>query len=200
MRLLKQALAVLGAFVVFAAIAALVAPKAARGVAAALVQVTNTSADPVPTVAAEAFNSFDANGYCQFYGTDFNGAFNTNFNDFCLLDPIYTVPAGKIAVIEHASGRCIVDAGGGIREARVKIGPSGGLDTLATQFSFLVPGSPQGFLNPTVTSQNIVSFAQATKTYVAAGGAIDFEVFSTNAQSVTFDSCELDISGHLVTQ
>lgn len=198
MKLLKQALAVLGAFVVFAAIAALVAPKAARGIAAAIVQVNNTAANPVPTVAAEAFNSFDSNGLCQFFGTDFNN--NVFHNDFCLLDPIYTVPAGRIAVIEHASGRCIVDVGGGIREARVKIGPSGGLDNLATQFSFLVPGSPEGFLNPTVTNQNIVSFAQATKTYVAAGNAIDFEVFSAAAQSVPFDSCELDISGYLVSQ
>jgi hypothetical protein len=194
MKLLKQAVAVLGAFVVFAAIAALVAPKAARGIAVALVQVTNTPANPVPTVAAEALNSFDSNGLCRFLNTD------AGFNDFCLVDPIYTVPAGQIAVIEHASGRCIIDAGGGIREARVKIGPSGGLDNLATQFSFLVPGSPQGFLNPTVTTQNIVSFAQATKTYVAAGNAIDFEVFSTGVQSILFDSCELDISGYLVNQ
>ena len=194
MNTIRKAVSALGGIFLAALLIAALAPKAARGIAAALVQVTNTGANPVPTVSAEAFNSFDSNGLCEFYGTD-NG-----YNDFCLLDPIYTVPAGKIAVIEHASGRCIVDVGTALREARVKIGPSGGLDTLATQFSFLVPGSPEGFLNPAVTNNNIVSFAQSTKTYVAAGGAIDFEIFSTGVQSTTFDSCELDISGHLVTQ
>jgi hypothetical protein len=198
MNIMRKALSALGGIFLAALLIAALAPKATRGIAAALVLVTNTSANPVPTVSAEAHNSFDANGLCQFYGTDFSNGMN--HNDFCLLDPIYTVPAGQIAVIEHASGRCIVDVGGGIREARVKIGPSGGLDNLATQFSFLVPGSPQGFLNPTVTNNNIVSFAQSTKTYVAAGGAIDFEVFSTSVQSTLFDSCELDISGYLVSQ
>jgi hypothetical protein len=194
MKTMRKAISALGGIFLAALLIAALAPKAARGVAAALVQVTNTGANPVPTVSAEALNSFDANGRCQFNGTD-NG-----FNDFCLLDPIYTVPSGQIAVIEHASGRCVVDIGGGIREARVKIGPSDGLDNLATQFSFLVPGSPEGFLNPTVTNNNIVTFAQATKTYVAAGNAVDFEVFSTGIQSTLFDQCELDISGYLVAQ
>lgn len=196
--LFRKSVTLLGSITLLALMLAALLPRAARGVAAALVQVTNTSASPVPTVSAEAFNSFDANGLCQFFGTDFsNDVFH---NDFCWVDPIYTVPAGKIAVIEHASGRCIVDAETGIREARVKNGPSGGLDNLPTHFSFLVPGSPEGFLNPSVTNNNIVSFAQATKTYVAAGSSIDFEVFSTDVQSTGFDSCELDISGYLVSQ
>jgi len=194
MNIIRKAVSALGGIFLAALSIAALAPRATHAVVAALVQVTNTSANPVPTVRVEPLNSFDSNGLCRFLNTD-NG-----YNDFCLLDPIYTVPAGQIGVIEHASGRCIVDAGGGIREARVKIGPSGGLDNLATQFSFLVPGSPQGFLNPAVTNQNIVSFAQATKTYVAAGNQIDFEVFSTGVQSILFDSCELDISGYLVSQ
>lgn len=91
MRLLKQALAVLGAFVVFLAIAALVAPKAARGVAAALVQVTNTSANPVPTVAtdnpaAQPFQSFST-GSQLLFGV--------------------SVPVGKRLVIENISAACV---------------------------------------------------------------------------------------------
>lgn len=49
MRLLKQALAVLGAFMVVAVIMALVAPKAVHAVVAAAVQVMNTSANPAAT-------------------------------------------------------------------------------------------------------------------------------------------------------
>ena len=75
----------------------------------------------------------------------------------------------------------------------MKIGPSGGLDNLPTQFSFLVPGPSSDFLGV----NSISSFAQPTKTYVAAGGAIDFEVFATSNQTNAgfgIDSCELDIS------
>ena len=156
------------------------------------VAVSNFPAFQSP-VAAEAFNSFDANGVCSFIGTD------VGHNDFCFVDPIYTVPTGKIAVVEHASGRCVLDPGIGLREARVKIGPSGGLDNLPTQFSFLVPGPSADFLGVNSTS----SFAQATKTYVAAGGAINFEVFATSNQvnaGFGIDSCELDISGYLVSR
>ena len=48
MKLLKQALGVLGALAAVAAVTALVMPKAVHAVAAALVEVTNTSANPVP--------------------------------------------------------------------------------------------------------------------------------------------------------
>lgn len=193
MKTIRKSITLLGSITLLALILAALAPRSARGIAAALVQVTNTGANPVPTVSAEAFNSFDSNGICQFLGTD------VGHNDFCLVDPIYTVPSGKIAVIEHASGRCILDRGIGLREVRVKNGPSGALDTLATQFSFLVPGVPMDFLG----ENSIVSFAQATKTYVAAGSPVDFEVFATGNQANTgfgFDSCEVDISGYLVSQ
>jgi hypothetical protein len=48
MRLLKQALGVLGALLAVVAVTALVMPKAVHAVAAALVEVTNTSTNPVP--------------------------------------------------------------------------------------------------------------------------------------------------------
>lgn len=192
MNTMRKALSALGGIFLAALLLAALAPRAAHAVVAALVQVSNTNANPVPTVRVDALNSFDANGFCQFVPSD-NG-----HNDFCLVDPIYTVPAGQIAVIEHASGRCIVDAGSAVREARLRIGPSGGLDATPTQFSFFVPGPPQNFLN----FGSIVSFAQATKTYVAAGGAIYLEAFASASQtSISFnDSCEVDISGYLVSQ
>ena|ERR1700730_5425391 len=49
MKLLKQAMGVLGTVVMIAMIAALVAPKTAHALVATLVQVVNTSASPVPT-------------------------------------------------------------------------------------------------------------------------------------------------------
>lgn len=190
MNIVRKTVTALGGIFLAALLIAALAPKATRGVVAALVQVVNTSANPVPTVDVQALNSFDANGFCEFIPSD------SGFNDFCFVDPIYTVPSGKIAVVEHASGRCILEAGTGLREARLRIGPNTGLNAIPTQFSFLVPGPAVNFLN----ENNIVNFGQSTKTYVAAGAGIDFEVFATNIQFTFFDSCAVDISGYLVSQ
>ncbi len=48
MRILKQAVGVLGTLAVIGVIAAVVMPKAAQGIVATLVQVVNTPANPVP--------------------------------------------------------------------------------------------------------------------------------------------------------
>jgi hypothetical protein len=186
----RKVVSALGGIFLAALLIAALAPKVTHAVVATLVQVNNTSANPVPTVVVDAVNSFDANGFCQFLPSD-NGV-----NDFCLVDPIYTVPAGQIAIVEHASGRCVVDAGTAVREARFRIGPGGALDATPTQYSFFVPGQPEKFLD----FGSIVSFAQATKTYVKAGSAIDLEVFASASQSSIYfnDSCEVDISGYLV--
>jgi hypothetical protein len=190
MKFAKRLLMVSGAVMLAGMVGVILTPKAAHAIVATLVQVANDNAHPVPTTATEALNSFDANGFCQFIPSD------VGHNDFCFVDPIYTVPSGKIAVVEHASGRCILEAGTGLREARLRIGPNTGLDARPTQFSFLVPGPSVQFL-----SQNsIVNFGQSTKTYVAAGAGIDFEMFATADQLTSFDSCEVDISGNLVSQ
>lgn len=60
MNLIRKALTTLGGVLLVALLIAALAPKAARGVAAALVQVTNTSANPVPTVSADANFPYEA--------------------------------------------------------------------------------------------------------------------------------------------
>jgi hypothetical protein len=102
MRLLKQALAILGTVVVMAGVVALVAPKAAQGIVATLVQVANTPANPVPTQAVD-------NPARQPVGLDVQdsiadgqpGAFAT-FGD---ANGPYTVPAGKRLVVESISAQ-----------------------------------------------------------------------------------------------
>ena len=54
MNTIRKALTTLGGIFLAALLIAALAPKATRGIAAALVQVTNTSANPVPTVSADA--------------------------------------------------------------------------------------------------------------------------------------------------
>ncbi|MGB0036718.1 MAG: hypothetical protein WBP79_14700 [Candidatus Acidiferrales bacterium] len=182
MNIIRKVVTTFGSIFLAALLIAALVPKATRGVVAALVQVVNTSANPVPTVSAEALNSFDANGSCGFFGTD------NNHNDFCLVDPIYTVPTGKIAVVEHASGRCILDNGVGLREARLTTG--------SNQSIFFVPGPPAFF----PVQNSISSFSESTKTYVSGGIDINMQMFSAAFQTDSFDSCVFDISGYLVNQ
>lgn len=60
MRLLKQAVAVLGTLVVAIVIAAVVMPKTAHAIVATAVNVVNTPGNPVPTVPAQITTSFTA--------------------------------------------------------------------------------------------------------------------------------------------
>jgi hypothetical protein len=60
MNILRKAVTTLGGIFLAALLITALAPKAARGVAAALVQVTNTSANPVPTVSADANFPYEA--------------------------------------------------------------------------------------------------------------------------------------------
>jgi hypothetical protein len=60
MNILRKAVTTLGGVFLAALLITALAPKAARGVAAALVQVTNTSANPVPTVSADTNFPYEA--------------------------------------------------------------------------------------------------------------------------------------------
>jgi hypothetical protein len=60
MNTIRKALTTLGGIFLAALLIAALAPKATRGIATALVQVTNTSANPVPTVSADANFPYDA--------------------------------------------------------------------------------------------------------------------------------------------
>ena len=78
MRFVKTALMSIGAIALFASLITMVAPKAVRGAAAALVQVTNTVAAPaitqsVPTLASQIVNLScelaEVSNACQVTGT-----------------------------------------------------------------------------------------------------------------------------------
>lgn len=98
----------IGSITVLALIIALAAPRAAHGIVATFVQVVNTSAQPVPILATDALSSFNVTGSCS-----------TSGSSFCQIFPLYTVPGGKIAVIESTSGRCLYNAGN-LYEARLE--------------------------------------------------------------------------------
>lgn len=192
MRLLKQAVAVLGTVVLVAMTVALLTPKTAHALVAAMVQVVNTPSQPVPTLAADPLTSFVASNTCPF------GDPPDRVRDGCDIVPLYTVPAGKTAVIESASGNCVTNSGTTIREFQLQLtGPNG-----AAQFSF--PSSPAVAGNGDSTGGvafAVTTTAQDFKSYASAGTPINFfgyasanqQLFS-NAQS---PGCTFSVSGHL---
>ncbi len=180
MRLLKQAVGVLGTLIVVIAIAAVVMPKAAHAIVATLVQVVNTSANPVPTLATDALSAFDVTNSCLFGG-----------GNFCGVEPLYTVPAGQIAVIESTSGQCFINAGN------------------ISQAYFLIQNAstPNGFINLERTKGNagngaVYTWTHALKSYAFGGSSgtpIRAEVL-TDAGETGGTGCGIEIAGHLVSQ
>ena len=176
MRLLKQALAVLGALTAFAAVAAVVTPKATHALTAALVEVENTTANPVLTISLNAHNSFVAQNHCNFNG------------EFCTVSPVYTVPAGQTAVLDSVTALCFISAGTAPVGLRVdSTGPDGQLDDLYIPAGPVVGGA---FL----TGQNITTYAAGGP----RGSAVVISAVTNNID--TSGDCRLGISGHLEPQ
>jgi len=175
MRLLKQAVGVLGTLVVLIVIAAVVMPKAAHGIVATMVQVVNTPSQPVPVADQDARNSFEI--------------------VLCVASPqplgcpdSFTVPATTATaqpverlVIEFVSFGC--DA-----EARINLRSETGI----------VEGQPAPgifFHTFLVTGSANSGFAAATpvRIYADPGSTI-------KAQQFVGTFCFVNVSGHLVTQ
>jgi len=93
MKLLKQAMAVLGTVVVIAIIAALVTPKTAHALVATFVQVVNTPTSAVPTMQAPAA--------AQLYQSICFGTFSGG--GFAASCSFPSVPAGKTLFVESFS-------------------------------------------------------------------------------------------------
>lgn len=191
MRLLKRALAVLGAFVVVAAIAAVVAPKAARGIAAALVQVTNTSANPVPnldvnTPAEQPFETI----ICTATGV-FAGVCASN-EPIAFVVPSTTTDGATVKrlVIENVSGSCATGAttqilGMGI-DTTIGENTVNGVSSVQT----LVPNLSPSPGKPAV-------FGQAARLYADPGAIVAMEPFVGGGTDLI---CGANINGYLVTK
>lgn len=180
MRLLKQALAVLGSVVVIAIIAALVTPKTAHAIIATAVQVVNTPSQPVPTLATDALTAFDVSGSCNF-----------GSGSVCDVLPIYTVPAGQIGVIESASGQCFINTGS----------ISGVNLTFVSGGSFTIVNLER--TKDAAGGGAVYTWTHSLKSYASGGGptgtTIDAKASSDSNQSGIFPSCEFEVAGHLVT-
>jgi hypothetical protein len=177
MRLLKQALAVLGTVVVIAVIALLVAPKTAHALVATLVQVANTSANPVPTQDTENPARSPFQKELDFLITDGTIAATASF----------AVPAGKALVIDFVSGAAFQPAGETMRNYEI-ITTVNGVDAVHS----FAPGqitADAGGGTDQFTSQPAVIYADQ-------GSIVSF--IAVRAQATGLTSGSVTVSGHLV--
>ena len=192
--MLKRTLWFVAALALAATLTGLLAPNAAHSLVSALVTVGNTPAQPVPTVATDAQTAFVVSNYCYF---NYNSSGSTGPSDNCQLNPFYSVPAGKTAVIESATGVCVLNAGTTMREFQVGYyGPGGGYAQLS------LPPSP-GIASPALSGFVVTSTAQNLKSYAsggASGTAINFVGWSSHFESLgTYAPyCWFTLSGYLV--
>jgi hypothetical protein len=181
MNFAKRIVIFAGCVVLAAIFVSVLAPKATHALVATLVQVANTSSNPVPTLEQEAQSAFVAQGTCQM-------SFQA-----CAVGTLYTVPAGKTAVLESVAFNCILIPSSGTSPSGVQteagsltFSPPGGGQNVTLQ---LPPGNP--FLLPNGVIQ---SAAQNVKSY-AAGGSSGGNIFlpslppGTRPQPATARSC-----------
>ncbi len=134
-------------------------------------------------------NVFVASTFCNF-----------GVVDVCKIEPIYTVPKGKIAVIESVSGSCVTNPPTGTREFQIQFtGPDGS----PVQLSF--PPSPAVLAAGTSTGTipiDVSVSALNLKSYAAGGTSgtpINFYGFASANQTGTFPHCVFAVSGQLVS-
>jgi hypothetical protein len=143
--------------------------------------VTFSSSQPVPTLGVEALTSFVADNSCAFL----------NSID-CHIAPIYTVPAGKIAVIESVGGFCSGTAPFAIIFLEIDFTGTDGQPKLL-RFS---PGAAV----PTGGGFNANAWGLNLKTYAAGGttgNPINFLAEETAGS--TNSDCNFTVSGYLVS-
>lgn len=193
---LRKAVSALGGILIAALLIAALAPKAARGVAAAFVQVTNTSANPVPIVDNTANFPFTAQT-CA--------AFNANCTlltcatfDGCPLFAGFTVPQTTTTgvsvtrlVIEQASAQCDI-TGNVLSAVRLTVAPpANNANPGSTGVSSLFP---------------VALVASQIGVIPASPVRIDADPNSTVSTQLIFQSsgtssaaCIVALSGHLET-
>jgi hypothetical protein len=176
MKLLKQAMAVLGTVVVIAALVAVVTPKAVHAVVATFVQVVNTPSQPVPIkdVQSQFGSPFFVEVDCIFPGTN------------RCIQPLLDAPsAGQVAKIEYVSVQCQLSAGDV-------------LDFVDIQTPYF---SSDNFLNISgavpVPGFGPAPFGQTVSIYALSGNPV--RVIIDTAQSDT-GRCFVSLNGFTVSQ
>ena len=185
MNFAKRTLMVVGVVTLAVLIVAVIAPNTAHGLVAALVQVTNTTANPVPITSVDLSNPIAIDQHCNL---DIKSG---------LCSPesgpgsshMYTVPAGKNLSLDSVGGMCEIFDSTGAKPT--------------FYYAELVLNTHPLFLNPQY--QDVVvddgkgeavttySFSQSLTAYLPATGVLDFS--AALSPGVYKDSSGRTVSG-----
>jgi hypothetical protein len=169
MQMVKRLLMGFGAILAAALMLAVAAPKSAHALVAALVQVTNTTANPVPTVAT------DNPGLQPLGNFQFNTAGPPTFT--------LTVPAGKTLVLEEFGVDCAF-LGDPLVQTSIILYVQN--STIGTVYTFV----------PTVLDGHII-VTQAVHIYADAGSYLQIGT-GVNLTGYPGLGCSASFSGHYV--
>ena len=175
MKKVRTVLLTFGGIFLAALLIAALAPRATRAVAAALVQVANTSANPVPVTDVGPLQPFTAR--CT------NTVANVSFVDCSV-----AVPAGKRLVLQMVSLTALIDNSNTVVTASVQ---------------YFSQGNPEGLefdLTRTGTFVGLATFvrAQPVTAYVDSGSNVDCTIQEDLVGTNNTISCTL--VGNLVNQ
>lgn len=184
MKFAKRLLMVAGAVALAGLFSVMLAPKAVHAVVATLVQVSNTSANPVPTLSTNISGrtAFDiAVGDVLFSGG--SGVSIT----------LGSVPPNTIAVIQNFSGRCAIEQGTSISEVLLSYTGQVGLDEAVA-----VPGPAIPF-----GAAARSTFAGVDPNYAfggSSGSIVSLTIATSASETGSADFCDAKISGYFVAQ
>jgi hypothetical protein len=188
----RKILTTLGVISLAACLIAVLAPKAVHGLAAALVQVTNTAANPVPTIAADSSANFPfAASVCA---QELNTDCTTLGQSSAFTAPLTTstgLPVKRV-VIENVSGLCDLPTAGTTVALRIAL-------------PFPVDNSPDGqtslMLDFPLQSigPRISAVSTPTRIYVDPGATVGATLPGMFV-SPGGASCQISYVGHLETK
>jgi hypothetical protein len=189
MNLIRKVLTTLGGILLAALLIAALAPKATRGLTAAMVQVVNTNSNPVPyfDVNNPATEPFDASLCVSHNAVVFGEDFICSAGSGAFVGPT-TAPDGRAvarAVIEQASGTCITFQ----------------INFIDLSLSRTVGGHPPTYIpNSIETGGNGIGnsvFSPLVKIYLNPGEQVALGATPGNNGDFV---CNVGVVGHLVAQ
>lgn len=186
MKLIRKAFTNLGSIFLAALLIAAFAPKAARGVAAALVQVTNTASNAVPTEDGPGNFPFVAAGLCA--ASFGNSDCAANQGGFNVPATTSTGAAVKRLVIEDVSASCDMNPGSALSTRVIVTLPADTVDVLNR-------GITQYFFPVTSVGGNFGVTHSPARIYADPGTGIGVSVVGSFAGS-NGASCLMYLVGH----
>jgi len=184
MNYIRKAVTALGGIFLAALLIAALAPRATRGIAAALVQVTNAPSNPVPTLDVESpgYSTIVSIGcQAQTSAGPLNYAIGCYLGSGNTTESTYAVPRGQRLVMQQFDANCSAPKGVTISEAVLLY------STPPTSFvtsNIVLPGNASGDVN------------YPLHYYADTGSNIQFAGFTSDSSGQT--TCTVNVTGYLV--